>query len=147
MSVHTNVSFFMKRQLICFRPALTYRITLPYYFRDVSPISRTTTHSFTSKKNPKEHFPAFINKSNQQYRSDRAKLLHKMVGDNFRSLRERKGLSIQQVADATKISANHLQKIEAGSLRITPSILFAISNYFDVTIEYIVYQDLLIKRK
>jgi transcriptional regulator with XRE-family HTH domain len=78
----------------------------------------------------------------QKYHSERSERIHKMIGHNFKTLRTFRNVSIDDVAEATIISPYRLRKLEAGTLRVTPSILLAISDYFGLTIECMVYQDL-----
>ncbi len=130
MSFLTSNSFCAKHKFTGFRPALKYNIILPYYFQRIS---------------SKERFPLFINKSIQRYRSDKANLLPILIGNNAKILRELKGLTIEQLADAIFLSSYRVRKLEAGLLRITPSVLVAITDFFGVSIETIVYQELSIK--
>src|SRR5258708_23909274 len=95
-----------------------------HYYRQIQPIHPIyLSLLLTSPKRHKESFPLFVKMSDQRYRSDRTKLLYKLIGQNFKTLRGYKGLSIQQLADATAISAYRLRKLEAGTLRIPPSLL------------------------
>jgi transcriptional regulator with XRE-family HTH domain len=80
--------------------------------------------------------------SKQNYHSERSEVIHKMIGHNFRALRAFRNVSINDIAKETIISPYRLRKLEAGTLRVTPSILLAICDYFGLTIECMVYQDL-----
>jgi len=94
----------------------------------------------------KERYPLFINMSRQQYHNERARVRRKLIGKNFKTLREYRGLTIKQVAEGTKISFYRLKKLEAGQLDVTPSLLIAICDYFKVLIDCIAYQDLSIEQ-
>ncbi len=84
--------------------------------------------------------------SQQQYRNERARVLRKLIGKNFKTLREYRGLTIKQVAEGTKISVYRLKKLEAGTLDVTAPIFLAICDYFQVLTECMAYQDLSIEQ-
>jgi transcriptional regulator with XRE-family HTH domain len=80
--------------------------------------------------------------TDKKYHTERSEIIHKMIGHNFKSLRTFRNVSIDDIAKATIISPYRLRKLEAGTLRITPSTLLAICDYFGLPIESMVYQDL-----
>jgi len=90
----------------------------------------------------KERYPIFINMSRQQHRNERARVLRKLIGKNLKTLRDYHGLTIEQVAEATKIPIAQLKKLEAGRLNVTPSHLVIICDYFHVLIDCMARQDL-----
>jgi hypothetical protein len=94
----------------------------------------------------KEKYPIFINMSQQQYRNERARVLRKLIGKNCKTLREYRGLTIKQVAEGTKISLYRLKKLETGQLDVTPSLLIAICDYFEILVDCMAYQDLSIEQ-
>ncbi len=55
-----------------------------------------------------------------------------IIAKNFAMLRNRKGVNLKEVADTTKISLYRLKKLEQGKLRICPSVLLVLSDYFGV---------------
>ena len=77
-----------------------------------------------------------------KYHSERSEIIHKVVGHNFKTLRTFRKISIAEIARTTIISQYKLRKLEEGTLRITPSVLLAICDYFGLTIECMIYQDL-----
>jgi transcriptional regulator with XRE-family HTH domain len=84
--------------------------------------------------------------SQQQYRNERARVLRKLIGKNCKTLREYRGLTIKQVAEGTKISLYRLKKLETGQLDVTPSLLIAICDYFEILVDCMAYQDLSIEQ-
>lgn len=57
-----------------------------------------------------------------------------LTGMRIREVRERKGLSLREVARRMEISASALSQIERGLLRPSVNRLFAIANALDVTV-------------
>jgi hypothetical protein len=104
------------------------------------PLSQKFTFFFRHRR--KERYPIFINMSRQQHRNERARVLRKLIGKNFKTLRDYHGLTIEQVAEATKIPIAQLKRLEAGRLNVTPSHLVIICDYFHVLIDCMARQDL-----
>jgi Helix-turn-helix domain len=104
------------------------------------PLSQKFTFFFCHRG--KEKYPIFINMSRQQHRNERARVLRKLIGKNFKTLRDYHGLTIEQVAEATKIPIAQLKRLEAGRLNVTPSHLVIICDYFHVLIDCMARQDL-----
>jgi len=65
-----------------------------------------------------------------------------LFGRNFRMLRKHRGLSIAHVSKAINVSEYRLKKLEAGTLKITASLLVIVCDFFDVLIDCMVRQDL-----
>ena len=108
----------------------------------VKPVPSSYLHVLFSARKPKEAFPLFVKMSDQRYRGDRTELLYKLIGQNFKTLREHKRVSIRQVAAATNISIYKLRKLEAGTHRVRSSTLLAVCEYFGVLVDCMVRQDL-----
>jgi hypothetical protein len=70
--------------------------------------------TFFLRRGRKERYPIFINMSRQQYHNERARVLRKLNGKNFKTLRDHNGLTIEQVAEPTDIPIPQLKKLEAG---------------------------------
>jgi hypothetical protein len=98
--------------------------------------------TFFLRRRRKERYPIFIDMSRHQYRNERARVLRKLVGKNFKTLRDYHGLTIQRVAQATNIPISQLKKLEAGRLNVTPSMLLTICDHFHVLIDCMARQDL-----
>ena len=103
-------------------------------------LSQKFTFFFRHRR--KERYPIFINMSRQQHRNERARVLRKLIGKNFKTLRDYHGLTIEQVAEATKIPIAQLKRLEAGRLNVTPSHLVIICDYYHVLIDCMARQDL-----
>ena len=103
-------------------------------------LSQKFTFFFRNRR--KEKYPIFINMSRQQHRNERARVLRKLIGKNFKTLRDYHGLTIDEVAEATKIPIAQLKRLEAGRLNVTPSYLVIICDYFHVLIDCMARQDL-----
>ena len=112
--------------------------------RSFSNILMSLPHFFRIGR--QEKYPIYINMSRQQYRNERARVLRKLIGKNFKTLRDYRGLTIKQVAEGTTISLYRLKKLEAGQLDVNPSLLIAICDYFGVLIDCMAYQDLSIEQ-
>ncbi len=69
-------------------------------------------------------------------------MLRKLIGKNFKTLRDYHGLTIEKVAQATKIPIAQLKRLEAGRLNVTPSMLLTICDHFHVLIDCMARQDL-----
>ena len=119
------------------RLRLTY-LNLFHHLRRLLPHNLT----FLSRLRRKEKYPIFIDMSRQQYRNERARVLRKLIGKNFKTLRDYHGLTIEQVAEATKIPIAQLKRLEAGRLNVSPSHLVIICDYFHVLIDCMARQDL-----
>jgi len=89
-----------------------------------------------------DKYPLFINMSRQQYRNERARVLRKLIGKNFKTLLEYRGLTIRQVSEATRISVSRLKRLETGELEVRPSLLITLCDYFKVLIDCMAFQDL-----
>lgn len=57
--------------------------------------------------------------------------------ENLKLLRKRKNITQKQMADLLKISVNHYQRYEYGTSQADYQTLKKISNYFNVTIDYL----------
>ena len=131
-----------RARLLQIRPPLPSRTAS----RDRSSSNNLMSLAPFSRSGQQEKYPLFINMSQQQYRNERARVLRKLIGKNCKTLREYRGLTIKQVAEKTKISVYRLKKLEVGQADITPSLLVAICDYFEVLIDCMVYQDLSIEQ-
>ena len=58
-------------------------------------------------------------------------------GQRVKALRKEQGLTIQQIADALTISYEHYKKIENGAHGCSIALLLDISEYFDVSTDYL----------
>lgn len=119
------------------RLRLTY-LNLFHHLRRLQPHNLT----FLSRLKRKEKYPIFIDMSRKQYRNGRARVLRKLIGKNFKTLRDYHGLTIEQVSEATNMSISQLKKLEAGRLNVTPSMLLTICDHFHVLIDCMARQDL-----
>lgn len=90
----------------------------------------------------KEIYPSYIKMSNERFRGDRTKNIHKLIGKNFRTLRGFRELSIEQIAQDIHLPIETIHQLEAGTLIVTPSMLVLLCNYFQVIIDCMIYQDL-----
>jgi Helix-turn-helix domain len=97
---------------------------------------------FPSHKRRKETYPIYIKMSSQRNLPERSNVLHHLIGKNFRTLRSYHNVSLEEVSDATHLSIHKLRQLELGKLRIRPSILVAVCDYFHVLIDCMVRQDL-----
>lgn len=61
------------------------------------------------------------------------------VGARLKGLREDKGMSQYELADAIGISRESIARYETGKRGITVEVLDIYSNYFNVSVEYIMY--------
>src|SRR5258708_6587942 len=90
----------------------------------------------------KEIYPSYIKMSNERYRGDRTKNIHKLIGKNFRTLRGFRQLTLEQIAQDIHLPIATIQQLEAGTLIVTTSMLVLICDYFEVNIDCMIYQDL-----
>lgn len=61
------------------------------------------------------------------------------MGKRLQNLRQAKGLTQEQLADALNVSTVHLAKIEIGSRKCSLDILIDIAVYFNASLDYIVF--------
>ena len=61
------------------------------------------------------------------------------VGARLKGLREDKGMSQYELADAIGISRESIARYETGKRGITVEVLDIYSDYFNVSVEYIMY--------
>jgi transcriptional regulator with XRE-family HTH domain len=61
------------------------------------------------------------------------------IGKNIKTLRKQRGFLQKQVAEAIKIYPSNYSKIEKGERQPTIDMLIALSKFFDVKIEDIIY--------
>ncbi|MBN9379867.1 MAG: helix-turn-helix transcriptional regulator [Chitinophagaceae bacterium] len=101
------------------------------------------TLSFPKKK---ERYPAYIERSNRQYRENRSKVLSALIGKNLRTLREHRRLSLEQAAASMGIPADMLAQLESATLEVTPTLLVVTSDFYGVVIDCMIYQDLSIEQ-
>lgn len=106
----------------------------------------SVTRRILSFPKKKERYPAYIKRSNRRYREIRARTLSALIGKNLSTLREHRRLSVEQAAAGMGIPADVLRQLESGTLEVTPGLLIAVSDYFGVLIDCIVYQDLSIEQ-
>ncbi|WP_240903910.1 MrcB family domain-containing protein [Chengkuizengella sediminis] len=59
---------------------------------------------------------------------------NKFIGENIRSLRESKGLSLQQLSHELNVSFTGLSRIESGDQKIDMDFLVKIKDYFGITV-------------
>lgn len=71
---------------------------------------------------------------------------YKAIGQNIKILREKRGLSPEQLALAVHCSSGHLKNVESGTSGISLELLIEISNALNVYIEDIIYSLLKSKR-
>src|ERR1700730_13225244 len=90
----------------------------------------------------KEIYPSYIKMSNERFRGDRTKNIHKLIGKNFRTLRGFRQLSIEKIAQEIHLPIETIQQLEAGTLIVTTSMLVLLCDYFQVNIDCMIYQDL-----
>lgn len=64
-----------------------------------------------------------------------------MLGDKIKELRIRKGLTQQKLADATNISRSAIGMVEKNKQGLGRENLIIISNFFDVPVDYLLYDD------
>jgi transcriptional regulator with XRE-family HTH domain len=60
------------------------------------------------------------------------------VGTRLRTLRQERGLTLQQVAAATGVSVSTLSRLESGSRRATLELLLPLARSYDVTLDDLV---------
>jgi transcriptional regulator with XRE-family HTH domain len=58
--------------------------------------------------------------------------------NNFKILRNNKGLTQKELSDALSLSERQYRRYEAGTVDIPLSSLIALADYFDVSIDYLV---------
>ena len=60
-------------------------------------------------------------------------LNYKLMGERIRTIRKEKGMTQEQLAEATGYTANHISHIEVGSTKLSLTSLVSIANTLDVT--------------
>ena len=71
--------------------------------------------------------------SRQVRQSRRFGAVAKAVGSRIRELRRRRGWTLEAAAERMNVDLKHLQKVEAGSLNVTPVTLLRIADGLDET--------------
>ena len=141
MSILTSIPFLGKGMPICQLLRMKHTKHSPHCFCQ-RPLYRVYILLLLLGKKFKEVFPLFVKMSNQQYRSKRARVLYKLIGQNFKTLRGYKGVSIEEVALATNIPAYRLEWVEKNGARIGNNALIRLCDYFNTSIECMVHHDL-----
>ena len=59
-------------------------------------------------------------------------------GEQFKRVRQEKGLTQQQVADGLQIAKQQYQRYEYGQVVPSAAVLVALADYFDVSLDYLV---------
>lgn len=72
--------------------------------------------------------------------------VYKEIGQNIKLLREKRGISAEQLAEQIHCSSGHLKNIESGTSGISLELLISIANALDVYIEDIIHNLLRNKR-
>ncbi|WP_243124838.1 helix-turn-helix domain-containing protein [Clostridium cuniculi] len=65
-----------------------------------------------------------------------------MLGDKIKELRIKKGLTQQQLADATNISRSAIGMVEKNKQGLGRENLITIANFFEVTVDYLLSNDI-----
>ncbi|MBN2006603.1 MAG: helix-turn-helix transcriptional regulator [Anaerolineae bacterium] len=64
-------------------------------------------------------------------------------GEKLRTLRQRQGLSIRQLATALEVNAHsHIAKIETGQSHPSADLILKIARFFDVSIDQLMKDEL-----
>ncbi len=63
--------------------------------------------------------------------------ISKKIGLRLKSLREENNISQKYLANILKIAPSNISKYESGNLEINSDVLFKISEYFNVSIDYL----------
>ena len=73
--------------------------------------------------------------SGQKLRTAKSRLIRRKLGDNIRTLRERRGLSQVELAGIAQMHQAALCRIEHGLQALPPEKLYFMARYFGVTID------------
>ena len=65
-----------------------------------------------------------------------------MLGDKIKELRIKKGLTQQQLGDATNISRSAIGMVEKNKQGLGRENLITIANFFEVTVDYLLSNDI-----
>lgn len=60
-----------------------------------------------------------------------------MICNRIKELRERKGVSQQELAETLSVARSNISKYEQGKLDLSTEMMIAFSEYFNVSIDYL----------
>jgi len=66
----------------------------------------------------------------------------KRIGEKLRVLRNRRGLTMRQLADALQTSDAQISRVENGQRKPSADLVFRISRFFDVPIDRLMLDEL-----